>query len=58
MRPGIYTLGLAAVLAAGGCATYSQLMVGPDGRIERCQSSGQGLIGMTMAEGATNKCVQ
>ena len=44
------------VLFLTSCASYHQLMVGPDGSITDCWATGQGLIGMSVAQTHTDNC--
>ena len=41
-----------------GCATYSKSYIGPGGDIRTCQVTGQGIVGMSTANNAVNKCGQ
>ena len=45
------------LLIVVGCATYHQLMVGPDGNIQDCGAFGQGIIGMVGAQSIVSGCV-
>lgn len=40
------------------CASYHQLMVGPDGSIQDCNATGQGLVGIAVAQSHTNSCAE
>ena len=39
-----------------GCASYSNLFVGPNGDMKRCSSSGRGIIGIILAQEVENDC--
>lgn len=51
-------LALVACLLLGGCASYSQLFVNADGQVMDCNASGSGLIGMSTASSAVDRCSQ
>src|SRR4051812_41662922 len=50
-------LGVAAVPALWGCATYSKMLVNPNLTVQRCAQTGVGLIPMAAASNAVDTCV-
>ena len=50
----IYTILLPIIII--GCATYSQVFINSDGQMMQCSSTGQGIIGMAVAENAEKSC--
>ena len=53
-----YKLLLPAMTVLFGCATYSEVMVGPNGDVIHCSVTGQGVIGMATAHNAKGSCVK
>lgn len=53
----IKTVFLAATVLLGGCASPSQMLVGPQGDIRRCAASGWGWAGAPLAKHSVNNCV-
>lgn len=47
---------ISSCLMLAGCATYSQMFINAEGQIMRCSSTGQGMIGMMVAQGAESSC--
>lgn len=41
-----------------GCATYSQVLIGPEGDIMTCSATGAGGLGLAAANSARNSCVK
>jgi len=46
-----------AVAFLSGCATPSELLVNPQGRVMRCSAAGWGLIGAPLAYQSFDRCV-
>lgn len=49
---------IAIGLFLNGCASYSQMMIGPNGNIKRCAASGHGPIGVGMAGSMQSDCIE
>ena len=47
-----------AVLGLAGCASYNQVMIGPDGSAASCDSYGAGLLGMATANSISENCIK
>ncbi len=51
-----YLLLIIPIFIFYSCASYHQLMVGPDGSITDCHASGTGLVGIAAASGSVASC--
>lgn len=49
---------IALIFILSGCASYTKMMVAPDGQMQRCAATGFGLIGMVGASNTTDDCVK
>ena len=47
---------MAFFLLVSACASYHRLMIGPDGSVQDCYATGQGIIGMASASKYANEC--